>query len=163
MTRQQKRKMERNSKKQQSKNIDIVSITMVDTKSIIDGENQFFFLDDMNLNKKKKLMQTIVLTNFGNENHINFGLLCIIHKYTNNFNSENLIESTFEKIINISTESNNQTILNDIQKITVIDNLTFELRIDSKKSISEIIKNKMFETANELIDFNKKVLELEAA
>lgn len=159
MTRQQKRKMERNSKKKQTKNIGVVSITMVDTKSIIDGENQFFFLDDMNLNKKKKLMQTIVLTNFGDETHINFGLLCIIHEYTTDFNSESLIKSTFEKIINISSDLNNQTILNDIQKITVIDNLTFELTIDSTKSRSEIIKNKMFETAKELINFNKKVLE----
>jgi hypothetical protein len=163
MTRQQKRKMERNSKKKQTKNIGVVSITMVDTKSIIDGKNQFFFLDDMNLNKKKKLMQTIVLTNFGDETHINFGLLCIIHEYTNDFDSENFIKSTFEKIINISSDFNNPSILNDVQKITVIDNHTFELTIDSTKSILEIIKNKMFETANELINFNKKVLELEAA
>lgn len=159
MTRQQKRKMERNSKKQKPKNNGIVSITMVDTKSIIERKKQFFFIDNENLNNKQKLMQTIVLTNFGDETHINFGLLCIIHEYTNDFDSENLIESTFEKIININSEINNQTILNDIKKITVIDNLTFELRIDSSKSFSENIKNKMFETADELLNFNKKVLE----
>lgn len=159
MTRQQKRKMKRNSKKQKPKNNGIVSITMVDTKSIIERKKQFFFIDNENLNNKQKLMQTIVLTNFGDETHINFGLLCIIHEYTNDFDSENLIESTFEKIININSEINNQTILNDIKKITVIDNLTFELRIDSSKSLSENIKNKMFETADELLNFNKKVLE----
>jgi hypothetical protein len=110
MTRQQKRKMERNSKKQQPKNIDLVSITMVDTKSIIEGKNQFFFIDDTNLNKKQKLMQTIVLTNFGDETHVNFGLLCIIHEYSKNFDSENFIELSINKIIDISSVNNYESI-----------------------------------------------------
>ncbi len=159
MTRQQKRKMERNLKKQQPKNIDLVSITMVDTKSIIEGKNQFFFIDDTNLNKKQKLMQTIVLTNFGDETHVNFGLLCIIHEYSKNFDSENFIELSINKIIDISSVNNFESILHTTPKIYVIDYITIDLIIDSSKSILENIKNKMFETANELLNFNKKVLE----
>jgi hypothetical protein len=159
MTRQQKRKMERNSKKQQSKNIDIVSITMVDTKSIIEGKHQFSFLDKENLNKKNRLMETIVFTNFGNENHINYGVISIVHRYLNNFDSENLIESSISKIIEICSIDNFESILHTTPKIEVIDYLTIELTIDSSKSMLEYIKNKMFETANELINFNKKVLE----
>ena len=85
MTRQQKRKMERNSKKKQTCKINIFSNVMVDTKSIIENKNQFALIDEVNfknhLKKNKRLMETIVLVNFGDESQNNIGILHIIHDY----------------------------------------------------------------------------------
>ena len=46
MTRQQKRKMERNSKKKQTSMLNIFSIAMVDTKSIIEQKSQFILTEE---------------------------------------------------------------------------------------------------------------------
>jgi hypothetical protein len=159
MTRQQKRKMERNSKNQKHKNIGIVSIIMVDTKSIIEAKNQFSFIDKENLNKKNRLMETFVLANFGNENHINFGLISIVHKYSNDFDSEKFIVSSINKIKDISSVNNFDSILQTTPEIDIIDYVTIVSTLDSSKLKLENIKNKMFATANELMNLNKKVLE----
>lgn len=132
---------------------------MADTKSIIEGKNQFFFIDDTNLNKKQRLMETIVLINFGNETCINLGLINIVHECTNVCDTENFIESSIDKIIDISSVNNFESILHTTPKIYVIDYITIDLTIDSSKSILENIKNKMFETAIGLLNFNKKILE----
>ncbi len=167
MTRQQKRKMERNSKKKQTSKFNIFSISMVDTKSIIKQKSQFVLTEEKNLKnhlkKNLKLMETKVLVNFGSETQSNFGILYIIHEHINDSDFENLIKSAIDSILDMCSEFNFESILQGLTEIDLINCFSKELALDSSKSIKEDINYKTLQTVIELINFNKKVLELEAA
>ena len=96
MTRQQRRKMERNSKKKQTSMTDVLSISMVDTKSIFENKCQFISTGEEAiknyLKKNQRLMETNVLVNFGFDTQINFGIISIIHDCLKDLDVENLIK-----------------------------------------------------------------------
>lgn len=167
MTRQQKRKMERNSKKQQTNNFKIFSTIVVDSKSIIENQCQVVLTDEKNLkknlNKNQKLMETNVLVNFRNETEINFGMISIIHECFRDIDFENLIKSTLDSTLDMCSDLNFESILHCTTKIDVITHLTEDLKFDSSKSIKENIHNKVLQNVRELISINKMALEYEAA
>jgi hypothetical protein len=167
MTRQQKRKMESNSKKKQTNEFNVLSTIMVDTKSIIENKHQIVLTDEENLKKhlkkNKRLMETIVLVNFINETQINFGMISIIHECFRDIDFENLIKSTLDSILDMCSELNFESILQGSTKIDVITHQTEDLKFDSSKSINENIHNKVLQNVRGLISINKMALEYEAA
>jgi ATP-dependent protease HslVU (ClpYQ) peptidase subunit len=167
MTRQQKRKMERNSKKKQTSMFNIFSISMVDTKSIIEQKSQFILTEEANLKnhlkKNLKLMETKVLVNFGSETQSNFGIISIIHELLNDTDFNKLFNSAVDSISDMCSKLNFESVLQGLSEIDLINCFSKELVIDSSKSIKEDINYKTLQTVIELINFNKKVIELEAA
>jgi hypothetical protein len=163
MTRQQKRKMERNSKKKQTCKINIFSNVMVDTKSIIENKNQFALIDEVNfknhLKKNKKLMETIVLVNFGDESQNNIGILHIIHNYINESDSKSLINSAINEMFETCLKLNIESVLQGLIEVNVLDHLTLELEFDSTKSFKENIDDKVLDASVKLMGFNKEILE----
>jgi hypothetical protein len=163
MNQQQKRKMERNSKKKQTNKFNIFSISMVDTKSIIENKDQFIFTDEEylknHLKKNQKLMETKVLVNFGSETQNNFGIVNIIHDHINDSDFESLIKSAIDSILDICLEINFESILQDLSEIDVICYVTKKLTLDSSKSIQENINNKAIQTVIELIKYDDKTSE----
>jgi ATP-dependent protease HslVU (ClpYQ) peptidase subunit len=166
MTRQQKRKMERNSKKKQTSMNDVLSISMVDTKSIFENKCQFISTGEEAiknyLKKNQRLMETNVLVNFGFDTQINFGIISIIHDCLKDLDVENLIKSTVDFISDKCSELNFESILQETTKIVIITHNTKDLKFDSSKSITENIENKALQNGRYLITINKE-LELEAA
>lgn len=166
MTRQQKRKMERNSKKKQTSMTDVLSISMVDTKSIFENKCQFISTGEEAiknyLKKNQRLMETNVLVNFGFDTQINFGIISIIHDCLKDLDVENLIKSTVDFISDKCSELNFESILQETTKIVIITHNTKDLKFDSSKSITENIENKALQNGRYLITINKE-LELEAA
>ena len=163
MNRQQKRKMERNSKKKQTSKFNIISTVMVDTKSIIENKKQFTLTDEEklknHLKKNQRLMETKVLVNFFKEKQHNFGILNIIHEYTNNSDSKRLIYSVINDLFKYSSDHNLKTVLQDLVGVKLLSNLTVELEFDSTKSVKENIDHKVFEAVVELMQFNKEITE----
>jgi hypothetical protein len=163
MTRQQKRKMERNSKKKQTCKINIFSNVMVDTKSIIENKNQFALIDEVNfknhLKKNKKLMETIVLVNFGDESQNNIGILHIIHDYINESDSKSLINSAIFEMLETCLKLNIESVLQGLIEVNVLDHLTLELEFDSTKSFKENIDDKVLDASVKLMGFNKEILD----
>ncbi len=163
MTSQQKRKMERNSKIKQASKFNIISTIMVDTKSIIENKKQFTLTDEEklknHLKKKQRLMETIVLVNFFSEKKNNFGILNIIHEYTNDSDSKRLIYSAINELFKYSSDCNLNTVLQDSVGVKLLSNLTVELKFDSTKSVKENIDDKVLDAVDELIQFNKEIVE----
>lgn len=163
MTRQQKRKMERNSKKKQTCKFNIISTVMVDTKSIIENKTQFTLTDEEKLKnclkKNQRLMETAVLVNFFKENQHNFGIINIIHEYTNDTDSNRLINSAIIEMFKYSSECNLKTVLQDSVGVKLLYNLTVELEFDSTKSVKENIDGKVLDAVVELLQFNKEIAE----
>ena len=163
MTRQQKRKMERNSKKKQTSNFNVFSISMVDTKSIIENKNQYYLVYEKELynllKENQKLKETIVLVDFGSENQNNFGILNIIHDNINDSDSKSLINSAIFGMLETCLKFNIESVLQGLSEIDLINCFSKELTLDSSKSIKEDINYKTLQTVIELINFNKKVLE----
>ena len=163
MTRQQKRKMERNSKKKQTSKFNIISTLMVDTNSIIEIKKQFTLTDEEklknHLKKNQRLMETRVLVNFFNKNQHNFGILIIIHEYTNDSDSKRLIYSAINDLFKYSSERNLKTVLQDSVGVKLLSNLTVELEFNSTQSVKENIDHKVFEAVVELLQFNKEIAE----
>ena len=163
MTRQHKRKMERNSKKKQTSKFNIISTLMVDTKSIIENKTQFTLTDEEKLKnylkKNQRLMETRVLVNFFKENQHNFGIINIIHEYTNDSDSNRLIYLAIIEMFKYSSERNLNTVLQDLVGVKLLSNLTVELEFDSTKSVKENIDNKVLDAVVELIQFNKEIAE----
>lgn len=163
MTRQQKRKMERNSKKQQTNNFNIFSTVMVDTKSIIENKNQFYLFDEKKLNvllkENQKLMETIVLVDFGSESQYNFGILNIIHDNINDSDYKSLINSAIFEMLETSLKFNIESVLQDSIGVNVLEYITLELKFDSTKSVKENINDKALDAGVKLIGFKKEILE----
>ncbi len=163
MTRQQKRKMERNSKKQQTNNFNIFSTVMVDTKSIIENKNQFYLFDEKKLNvllkENQKLMETIVLVDFESESQYNFGILNIIHENINDSDYKSLINSAIFEMLETSLKFNIESVLQDSIGINVLEYITLELKFDSTKSVKENINDKALDAGVKLIGFKKEILE----
>jgi hypothetical protein len=163
MTRQQKRKMERNSKKKQTCKINIFSNIIVDTKSIIENKNQFVLIDEVkfknHLKKNKKLMETIVLVDFGSESQNNIGILHIIHDYINESDSKSLINSAIFQIIETCLELNIESVLKVLIDVNVLEYITLELKFDSTKSVYDNIDDKVSDASVMLMELNKEILE----
>ena len=163
MNRQQKRKMERNSKKKQTSKFNIISTIMVDTKSIIENKTQFTLTDEEKLKnylkKNQRLMETRVLVNFFKESQHNFGIINIIHEYTNDSDSNKLINSAINVLFKYSSERNLKTVLQDSVGVKLLSNLTVELEFNSTQSVKENIDHKVFEAVVELLQFNKEIAE----
>ena len=163
MTRQQRRKMERNSKKKQTSMFNIFLISMVDTKSITEQKSQFILTEEENLKnhlkKNLKLMETKVLINFGNKTQSNFGILYLIHEYINDSDFESLIKSAIDSILDMCSDLNFESVLQGLPKIDIINYFSRKFTLDSSKSIQEDINYKTLQTVIELIDFNNKVSE----
>lgn len=163
MTRQQKRKMERNSKKKQTCKINIFSTVIVDTKSIIENKNQFVLIDEVNfknhLKKNQKLMESIVLLDLGSESQNNFGILHIIHDYINESDSKNLINSAIFEMLETCFKLNIESVLQGLIEVNVLDHYAFELEFDSTKSFKENIDDKVLDAGVKLIEFNEEILE----
>ena len=163
MTRQQKRKMERNSKIKQASKFNIISTIMVDTKSIIENKKQFTLTDEEklknHLKNNQRLMETKVLVNFFKEKQHNFGIINIIHEYTNDSDSNKLINSAIIELFKYSSERNLNTVLQDSVGVKLLSILTVELEFDSTKSVKENIDGKVFEAVVELLQFNKEIAE----
>jgi hypothetical protein len=163
MTRQQKRKMERNSKKKQTCKINIFSTVMVDTKSIIENKNQFALIDEVNfknhLKKNQKLMETIVLVDFMSESQNNFGILNIIHDNINESDSKSLINSAIFEMLGTCLELNIESVLQGLIGVNVLEYFTLDLKFDSTKSVKENIDDKVLEANVKLIQFNEEILE----
>jgi hypothetical protein len=163
MTRQQKRKMERNSKKKQNCKFNIFSTVMVDTKSIIENKNQFALIDEANfkihLKKNRRLMETIVLVDLGNENQNNFGILHIIHEYVKDSDTKRLIYSAIIEKIEFCFEHNVESLSKPILGVNVLNYFTLELEFDSTKSFKENIDDKVLDASVKLMEFNNEILE----
>jgi CRISPR/Cas system-associated endonuclease/helicase Cas3 len=163
MTRQQKRKMERNSKKKQTSEFNIISTVMVDTKSIIENKKQFTLTDEEklknHLKNNQRLMETKVLVNFFKEKQHNFGIINIIHEYTNDSDSKRLIYLAIKDLFKYTSERNLKTVLQDSVGVKLLSNLTVELEFNSTQSVKENIDHKVFESVVELLQFNKELAE----
>lgn len=163
MTRQQKRKMERNSKKKQTCKFNIFSTVMVDTKSIIEKKNQFALTDEENfkihLKKNRRLMETIVFVDFGSESQNNFGILHIIHDYINESDSKSLINSAIFEMLETCLKLNIESVLQGLIEVNVLDHLTLELEFDSTKSFKDNIDDKVLDASVKLMGFSKEILE----
>ena len=163
MTRQHKRKMERNSKKKQTSKFNIISTLMVDTKSIIENKTQFTLTDEEKLNNhlknNQRLMETKVLVNFFKEKQHNFGIINIIHEYTNDSDSNKLINSAIFELFKYSSERNLNTVLQDSVGVKLLSILTVELEFDSTKSVKENIDGNVLDAVVELIQFNGEISE----
>lgn len=163
MTRQQKRKMERNSKKNQTSKFNIFSTVMVDTKSIIENKNQFYLVDEKKLDnllkENKKLKETIVLVDFRSENQNNFGIINIIHGNINDSDSKNLINSAIFEMLETCLKFNIESVLQGLIAVNVLEYITLELKFDSTKSVKENINDKALDAGAKLIGFNKEILE----
>ena len=163
MTRQQKRKMERISKKKQTSKFNIFSTVMVNTKSIIEKKKQFALTDEENfkihLKKNKKLMETIVLVDFMGENQNNFGILNIIHDCINESDSKSLINSAILEMLGTCLDLNIESVLQGLIGVNVLGYFTLELEFDSTKSVKENIDDKVLDASVKLIEFNKEILE----
>ena len=163
MTRQQKRKMERNSMKKQTCKINIFSTVMVDTNSIIKNKNQFALIDEVNfknhLKKNQKLMETIVLVDFGSESQNNFGILNIIHNYINESDSKSLINSAIFEMLETCLKLNIESVLQGLIGVNVLEYFTLELEFDSTKSFKENIDDKILDASVKLMEFNEEILE----
>ena len=163
MTRQQKRKMERNSKKKQTCKFNIFSTVMVNTKSIIEKKKQFALTDEENfkihLKKNKKLMETIVLVDFGSESQNNLGILNIIHDSINDSDSKSLISSAISVMLETCLKLNIESVLQGLIEVNVLEYITLELKFDSTKSVYENIEDKVLDASVMLMELNKEILE----
>jgi CRISPR/Cas system-associated endonuclease/helicase Cas3 len=159
----QKRKMERNSKKKQTSEFNIISTVMVDTKSIIENKKQFTLTDEEklknHLKNNQRLMETKVLVNFFKEKQHNFGIINIIHEYTNDSDSKRLIYLAIKDLFKYTSERNLKTVLQDSVGVKLLSNLTVELEFNSTQSVKENIDHKVFESVVELLQFNKELAE----
>jgi hypothetical protein len=159
----QKRKMERNSKKKQTSEFNIISTVMVDTKSIIENKKQFTLTDEEklknHLKNNQRLMETKVLVNFFKEKQHNFGIINIIHEYTNDSDSNKLINSAIIELFKYSSERNLNSVLQDSVGVKLLSILTEELEFNSTQSVKENIDHKVFESVVELLQFNKELAE----
>jgi hypothetical protein len=163
MTRQQRRKMERNSNKNQSNKVSIFSTSIVDTKSIIEKKKQIAIVDEDNLEyslkKNLRIMETIVIVNFKIENQNNIGVLNIIHEYINNLDSNKLINIVLSDILQICSKYKIESILQRDPEIDVLDYQTFDLLFDLTKPIKENIQIRIELAGNELIELDNIILE----
>jgi hypothetical protein len=163
MTRQQKRKMERNSKKKQNCKFNIFSTVMVSTKSIIENKNLFALIDEVNfknhLKKNQKLMETIVLVDFMSESQNNFGILNIIHDYIDESDSKSVINSAISEMFATCLKLNIESVLQGLIGVNVLEYFTLDLKFDSTKSVKENIDDKVLDASVKLMEFNSEMLE----
>ena len=163
MTRQQRRKMERNLKKKQTSKFNIFSTILVDTNSIVEKTNQFALIDEEtlknHLKNNRRLMETIVLVNFESKSQNNFGIFNIIHESIKDSDSKNLINSAIIEMLEISLDRNIESVLKGLLRVGILDYLTLELKFDSTKSVKENIDNKILDASVKLIEFNKEISE----
>jgi hypothetical protein len=173
MTRLQKRKIERNSKKKNvniNKKIElnILSIIIIDTKSILEGKHPFTIIIDYDklntLSKNEpRLLETIILVNFEIDNQKSFGEIRIIHEYFKKLGPEdvnNLIESSFKKLVEYNSKNNIESILNNTTKIEALQFCSNEVCFKSKNSLEDNVIELMDAIEHELILLQNKKLDV---